>query len=53
LSNKRTKTPEPDAAFADVVDLITAYLKDGFYEQYKSLRENPRTADQADKAIFN
>ncbi|CAG8211342.1 unnamed protein product [Penicillium nalgiovense] len=46
-------TPESDAAFADVVDLITAYLKDGFYKQYKSLRENPRTADQADEAVFD
>ncbi|KAJ5941907.1 hypothetical protein N7516_002075 [Penicillium verrucosum] len=46
-------TPEYDVAFANVVDLMTVYIKDGFYKQYKSLLENPRTADQADEAIFD
>ncbi|KAJ6167137.1 hypothetical protein N7470_002584 [Penicillium chermesinum] len=42
-----------DATFPAVVDLITAYVKHEFYEQYESLRKNPRTAHQADVAIFD
>ncbi|KAJ5215886.1 MFS transporter asaE [Penicillium cinerascens] len=50
---RTTYTAQSDAAFPAMVDLITAYLKDGFYEQYQSLRENPRTADQANEAVFD
>ncbi|KAJ5117410.1 hypothetical protein N7448_011042 [Penicillium atrosanguineum] len=46
-------TPESDAAFTEVVDTITAYVKNEFYKTYESLRENPRIGDKADIAVFD
>lgn len=46
-------TPESDAAFAGVVDTITAYVKSEFYQTYQYLRQHRRTADKANIAVFD
>ena len=46
-------TPESEAAFAEVVDTITAYIKSEFYKTYEGLRQNRRTADKANIAVFD
>ncbi|KGO38176.1 hypothetical protein PEX1_073280 [Penicillium expansum] len=43
---RTTYTPQSHTAFPRIVDLTTAYIKNGFYQQYESgLRYNPRAAE--------
>jgi hypothetical protein len=50
---RTTYTPQSHTAFPRIVDLTTAYIKDGFYKDYKScLRYNPR-ADEFNRTPFD
>ncbi|KAF3389628.1 hypothetical protein F1880_003948 [Penicillium rolfsii] len=42
-----------EAAFPAIVDLITAYVKDGFYKEYQALLEESRRANEDDIAVFD
>lgn len=49
---RTTYTPQSEAAFPAIVDLITAYVKDGLYKERKALLEGPR-ANEVDIAIVD
>lgn len=49
---RTTYSPQSDAASPAIVDLITAYVKAGFYKEHQSLLKGPR-ANEVDRAIFD
>lgn len=50
---RTTYAPQSEAAFPAIVDLITAYIKDGFYKEYQALLEESIRANEDDIAVFD
>jgi hypothetical protein len=55
---RTTYTPQSNASFPAIVDLITAYVKDEFYKEHEDLLENSRlrqgrTVTEDDIAVFD
>ncbi|CEJ62485.1 hypothetical protein PMG11_10982 [Penicillium brasilianum] len=50
---RTTYTPRSEAAFPAIVDLITAYVKEDFYKDHKTLLEDSPSANKVDITIFD
>jgi hypothetical protein len=50
---RTTYTPQSHTAFPRIVDLTTAYIKDGFYKDYRSCLRYNRRADEFNRTPFD